>query len=232
MTLIYILAGIMLVAAVVVNRKNAHYLLAGYNTLPEIKKREFDLVLFLKFFKRFLFFLTISYLVIGLTLHDVVRNENWLIIFSVMYPLFGFLVLIVKSEQFYDNRRKSNITIFLIGGGVILAIIISIAIGMSKPNIKVEVEHLCISGPYGAKINYQDIVVVEKIIMPNQARKIEGFQLGNVRKGRFELCNNEVATIISTTDSADHLMIMTHDGKYIIEYDRIVENQIIDKLKK
>lgn len=232
MTLIYILAGIMLFSAVVVNSKNAHYLLAGYNTLPESKKSTFDLVRFLKFFKNFLFLLALSYLVIGLILHNVVRSENGLMVFAVMYPLFGFLILIFNSLKFYGSTRKSTILLIFIGGGVILAVMISIGIGMSKPNIKVEVEQLHISGPYGTKISYQDIVGIEKITMPTHPKKIEGFQLGAVRKGRFALFNNEMVTIISTTDSAEHLMIVTHAGKYIIEYDSLVENQIIDKLKK
>lgn len=232
MTLIYILVALMLFAAVVVTRKNAQYILAGYNTLSDEKKREFDLIFFLKFFKRFLFFLAFSYLVIGLILYNIVRNENGSIIFSVMYPLVGFLVLILKSLKFYDNTRRSKVAVFIIGTGVIVAIALSIVIGMNKPEIRVEVEQLYISGPYGGKISYQDIVRIERIPMPSQSKKIEGFQLGNVQKGRFELFSNEVVTIISTTSNTDCLMITTHQGKYIIEYDSMVEHQIIDKLKE
>ncbi|QQT28692.1 DUF3784 domain-containing protein [Sphingobacterium multivorum] len=217
--------------AIVINEKNARYILAGYNSMSEIEKQQFELVKYLKFFKNYLLILAVSYIVIGVILFEMFDNANIGIIFSVLYPFFGFFLLIYKSLNYYRSSSKTNVLVLVAGTAIIIAIITAISIGLSNPTIKLNDNKLFISGPYGKTINIDDILSVEKISTPIQTKKISGFQMGNVRKGKFELPDDEIVTIISTSDKK-YLMIFTKSSKYIIDFDSVLQAKINEKLKK
>ncbi|MDR2275520.1 MAG: DUF3784 domain-containing protein [Sphingobacterium sp.] len=221
----------MLLMAIVVNEKNARYILAGYNSMPSIERRQFELKKFLKFFKNYLLILAVSYLVIGSILFQIFDNANIGILFSVLYPIFGFFLLIYRSLSYYRNTSKTNLLVLGVGMAIIIAIINAIFIGLSNPTIKLNDNKLFISGPYGQILDINDIVAIEKISAPIQTKKISGFQMGNVRKGKFEFPNNEIVTIISTTDK-NYLRIITKSSKYIIDFDSVLQTKINEKLKK
>ncbi|RKF38944.1 hypothetical protein BCY89_26730 [Sphingobacterium siyangense] len=221
----------MLIMAIVINEKNARYILAGYNSMSEIEKQQFELVKYLKFFKNYLLILAVSYIVIGVILFEMFDNANIGIIFSVLYPFFGFFLLIYKSLNYYRSSSKTNVLVLVAGTAIIIAIITAISIGLSNPTIKLNDNKLFISGPYGKTINIDDILSVEKISTPIQTKKISGFQMGNVRKGKFELPDDEIVTIISTSDKK-YLMIFTKSSKYIIDFDSVLQAKINEKLKK
>ncbi|WP_312333986.1 DUF3784 domain-containing protein [Sphingobacterium sp.] len=205
-------------------------MLAGYNSMSEIEKQQFELVKYLKFFKNYLLILAISYIVIGFILIKIFDNANIGIIFSILYPLFGFFLLIYRSLSYYRNSSKTNVAVLVVGTAIIIAIITAISIGLSNPTIKLNDNKLFISGPYGKILNIDDILSVERISTPIQTKKISGFQMGNVRKGKFELPNNEIVTIISTADK-NYLMINTKSSKYIIDFDSVLQSKINEKLK-
>lgn len=217
--------------AIVINEKNARYILAGYNSMSEIEKQQFELVKYLKFFKNYLLILAVSYIVIGFILFEVFDNANIGIIFSVLYPFFSFFLLIYKSLSYYRSSSKTNVLVLVAETAIIIAIITAISIGLSNPTTKLNDNKLFISGPYGKTINIDDILSVEKVSIPIQTKKISGFQMGNVRKGKFELPDNEIVTIISTTDK-NYLMIFTKSSKYIIDFDSVLQAKINEKLKK
>ncbi len=217
--------------AIVINEKNARYILAGYNSMSEIEKQQFELVKYLKFFKNYLLILAVSYIVIGVILFEMFDNANIGIIFSVLYPFFGFFLLIYKSLNYYRSSSKTNVLVLVAGTAIIIAIITAISIGLSNPTIKLNDNKLFIFGPYGKTINIDDILSVEKISTPIQTKKISGFQMGNVRKGKFELPDDEIVTIISTSDKK-YLMIFTKSSKYIIDFDSVLQAKINEKLKK
>ncbi|MDR2271206.1 MAG: DUF3784 domain-containing protein [Sphingobacterium sp.] len=221
----------MLIMAIVINEKNARYILAGYNSMSEIEKQQFELVKYLKFFKNYLLIWAVSYIVIGVILFEMFDNANIGIIFSVLYPFFGFFLLIYKSLNYYRSSSKTNVLVLVAGTAIIIAIITAISIGLSNPTIKLNDNKLFISGPYGKTINIDDILSVEKISTPIQTKKISGFQMGNVRKGKFELPDDEIVTIISTSDKK-YLMIFTKSSKYIIDFDSVLQAKINEKLKK
>ncbi|MGJ1439527.1 MULTISPECIES: DUF3784 domain-containing protein [Sphingobacterium] len=229
--LLYLFFSIMLIMAIVINEKNARYILAGYNSMSEIEKQQFELVKYLKFFKNYLLILAVSYIVIGVILFEMFDNANIGIIFSVLYPFFGFFLLIYKSLNYYRSSSKTNVLVLVAGTAIIIAIITAISIGLSNPTIKLNDNKLFISGPYGKTINIDDILSVEKISTPIQTKKISGFQMGNVRKGKFELPDDEIVTIISTSDKK-YLMIFTKSSKYIIDFDSVLQAKINEKLKK
>ncbi|WP_426791872.1 DUF3784 domain-containing protein [Sphingobacterium sp. WOUb80] len=229
--LLYLFFFIMLIMAIVVNEKNARYILAGYNSMSEIEKHQFELVKFLKFFKNYLLILAVSYIVIGFILIKMFDNANIGIVFSVLYPFFGFFLLIYRSLSYYRNSSKTNVLVLVVGTAIIIAVITAISIGLSNPTIKLNNNKLFISGPYGKILNIDEILSVEKISTPIQAKKVSGFQMGNVRKGKFELPDDEIVTIISTTDK-NYLMIFTKSSKYIINFDSVLQAKINEKIKK
>ena len=72
-----------------INENNAKYLLAGYNTMSKEKKEAFDLINYLKFFKKFFINLAIYssliYLIFYIAFDEVTASIVYII--SILIPL-------------------------------------------------------------------------------------------------------------------------------------------------
>jgi ascorbate-specific PTS system EIIC-type component UlaA len=86
----------------IINETNANYLLAGYNTMSEKEKENFDLKKYLKFFKSF--FLNIAllslliYLILILLLDEELAAIAYAISISIPWPYFVY-----KSNKFIKH---------------------------------------------------------------------------------------------------------------------------------
>lgn len=86
----------------IINETNANYLLAGYNTMSEKEKENFDLKKYLKFFKSF--FLNIAllslliYLILILLLNEELAAITYAISISIPWPYFAY-----KSNKFIKH---------------------------------------------------------------------------------------------------------------------------------
>ena len=91
MSLVYLLIGLG------INERNAEYLLAGYNTASEDKKRNFNLNKYLKFFKLFFvrlsFFPLLSWLFVSL----VINRDQRQIVFWSLLQLTPFVLFLRRS---------------------------------------------------------------------------------------------------------------------------------------
>ena len=226
MGIIYFLTILIGLVFLLVNERTAKYVLSGYNTLSEIDRNNFDLKGYVQFFRVFLLCLAISYLLIGFVLFKSV-DKTPLIIYSVLYPLLGFYLLIILCSKHYNSNKSTSMVLF-IGGTTIIAVAFSIYIGIKPANIDTNAEYLKIEGPYGETLYYTDIVEVKKIPKPKALNKVEGFQLGENKKGLFELKNNQLVRVISKKDTC--LFLITENENYIIDYDKDLYVLIKSKL--
>ena len=81
---------------------NARYLLSGYNTMSAEKRNAFDIKGFVKFFRRFHFFLGISFIVFGILIAHVFV-EPVITAFIVGYPVVMYIYLIVAGNRFWRH---------------------------------------------------------------------------------------------------------------------------------
>ena len=74
-----------------INENNAKYLLAGYNTMSKEKKEAFDLINYLKFFKKFF---------ISLTIYSTLFFAIFYIAFDEIIALIAYCVPIVVATPY------------------------------------------------------------------------------------------------------------------------------------
>ncbi|MDB9712217.1 DUF3784 domain-containing protein [Flavobacteriaceae bacterium] len=90
---------ILLGLAYYLNPKNAKYLLAGYNTMSDIERDNFDIVNYLKFFKSFFikisFYSTLIFVFTSLLYDEEIAAIVWAISLTVPWPYY-----IIKSQKF------------------------------------------------------------------------------------------------------------------------------------
>jgi|GEM_PF-896725 len=214
MNIIYFVSCLLLFVCFVVNKETAKYLLSGYNRLSEIERNNFNLNGYLKFLKTFLIILSVSYLLFGLMIQYSFERDV-LIIYSVLYPLVGLLLMLILASSFQKKKKEKNL-LLTVGPLLVITIIIAIFIGMKTSKVTIEKDYIDISGPYGEQLFYKDMLEVKVVASPQQTRKISGFQLDNYRKGEFQLSNGERVKIISGKDSC--LMIVTARKKYMLDF--------------
>ncbi len=93
MTLIYLLVGFC------INKDNAKYLLAGYNTMSPGKKQSFDIVKYLEFFNPFFKRLSL-YPSLTFVLFLIFLREEQLIVAWSLSQMLPFIWFMVKSLKF------------------------------------------------------------------------------------------------------------------------------------
>ena len=90
---------ILIFSGYVVTLNNAHYLLAGYNTMSEKERNNFDLVSYLKFFKSFFikltFYSTLIFAVTYFFYDEEIAAIAWCLSLTVPWPYF-----IIKSQKY------------------------------------------------------------------------------------------------------------------------------------
>ena len=84
----------------IVNEKNADYLLAGYNTMSKEEKIRFDLINYLKFFRKFMLNFSLCTAIIYFISNIFFNIETCAIIYAITvcvpWPYF-----IIRSNKFY-----------------------------------------------------------------------------------------------------------------------------------
>ncbi len=85
-----------------INENNAEYLLSGYNTMSKEEKESFDLINYLKFFKKFF---------INLTIYSTLFFAIFYIAFDEIIALIAYCVPIIVSTPYMiykGNKFKIN----------------------------------------------------------------------------------------------------------------------------
>ncbi|MCR9154231.1 MAG: DUF3784 domain-containing protein [Bacteroidetes bacterium] len=218
--MLYLIFGIgifFLLMAFLLNEKNASYLLSGYNTMSEEEKANFDLLNYLKTFKRFHIFLGASFMVLGLAILYMLGADA-AGIFLGLYPIIAYIWLILESRKYYldpQKARKNNIAAIVLGltllgvGGLFFY-------GYQENQIRVEEDRLVISGMYGLEMEGDQIESLELIEeLPALSIRINGFSTGRIKKGYYKTESGERIRLLINSAERPILMIVPKSGPVI-----------------
>ena len=183
------LSGVYAVLAFVVNERNARYLLSGYNTMTEERRREFDLKGYLKEFRRFFLSLSIGNLIVVTAVY-ILGLLQYAVIASLVVMFLALPYLIMRGQRYDHHKGKRN----WLGGYIAVAVLIIVGVGVSwlisagmKENeFIVGGDHLEIAGMYGEAIPLRDINSASLVdALPVLVAKTNGFSLAQHLKGYF-----------------------------------------------
>lgn len=211
---IFILPGIFVGMAFIITKKNAKYLLSGYNTMSAADREKVDLDGYLRLFKRFHIFLGFSLLAITLLMRFI--SPNLTEIFTVVYPIGAYGFFIFKSNHFFNptNFQKgfSRVVSGVLAVGA-LVIVYFLVISFKETEVKIQGNQLELTGIYGIKIDKKNITDIRLIDqMPRISSRTNGFNGGSYRKGNFRMSDGSRAKLFINQNTKSYLLLKTRSG--------------------
>ena len=95
---------ILIFSGYVVTLNNAHYLLAGYNTMSKKERENFDLKNYLKFFRKFMLNVALYTLVIYFLASLLFNPKTSAIIYAICISIPWPYFIIISNERFLKNK--------------------------------------------------------------------------------------------------------------------------------
>jgi len=205
-----------------VTEKNAKYILAGYNTMNEADRSQFDLKSYLRFFRRFHAFLGGSLLLVGLSLHYL-APEALTGAFISIYPILAYMYFIWRGSRYQatlpgqsrSTKKWSKVGIYILGI-TLLGIIALTYYGYKNDPILITSQGIELKGMYGEKIPYMEIESIKVVdALPSICFRSNGFALGNIYKGYFQTKERERVKLLINQLQDQYLLIRKKDGSKI-----------------
>lgn len=219
MNIYYLITGLSLffiAIGFIITKRNAKYLLSGYNTMNETQRAKVDIEAYITFFKRFHIFLGISLFIIGATL-QYFMNTTVSGIFIGVYPILAYTYLILKKAKYSKgiNQRQKKLSlliiiiVFLFMGGILID-------GFRDNNITFTPYKLEINGDYGETLQKKDIAKITIVNqLPKIAYKTNAFALGSYKKGYFKTKNGEIVKMFINANNGPYILFLKQNGEKI-----------------
>lgn len=113
--IIIIISIVFIVISFILNEKNAKYLLAGYNTMSDEERESFDIIGFLKAFKRIFILIGLSILFSYILLYFCsLEHYSFILISLIPVILLPYLLFISKKIQAKFIRWWQQIKDFIL----------------------------------------------------------------------------------------------------------------------
>lgn len=227
MTVINLIIGLFMIALGFLV-KSFPNLIAGYNTMSKEKKKNVD-VEGLSTFMRNVFIL------IGLTIifgYYILTFFGFNAVANIIVPFVivsGVTVIAIYAQRFDHNKNKAKRTklTYLILGIVLLFVIGSSALGYIPSKTTFTENTVEFSGMYGFDLeisNIEDIELADEI--PLIMTRTNGFSLGSVKKGTFNLDGFGKSQLLLHSDKPPYLIITKRDGdKIIVNYESLAKTK-------
>ncbi|GAB3172105.1 DUF3784 domain-containing protein [Telluribacter humicola] len=216
----------------IVTRKNAKYILSGYNTMSDAERANVDINGYLNYFKLFHIILGVSLFVETWVISLI--NTNWASLFMITYPLVAYSWMVIQSTS-YTKAFGGKRLISYITGGILL--LIAVFIGLETLNdfqsneLILNEDSIEIKGSYGMTIQKQDVVALRLVkSLPPTSYKLNGFAAGDYAKGTFKLKNGQVVRMFVNKRGHQFLLINTTDGDVYYNSDQIYIPELERKL--
>jgi hypothetical protein len=205
----------------------AYWLISGYNTMSQEKKKNVDVEGLGSFVGNFCFVLGAIIFLGGLFI-AFGKSLIGLIIFAFIFP--ASIYAIIKSQKYDGNSKNPDGTMntktkIIIGSISLLIIFTFIGTGIlmyrgSKPTEFTVVNgYLDIQGFYGEKINFEDIKEISlKDAIPKVNYKSNGFALGSKKKGYFKLDEVGSSKLFIDDSKPPFIFVKTSSKLYILNY--------------
>lgn len=112
---LFVISLVLLFAGFCVTKKNATYMLNGYNTMSAEERECFDLEGFIRFSRRFHIKLAFSYLLLGVAVNTL-EYEQLKVAFVAGYPVLAYMYMIKKIErlELSPNSAQENKWAFIV----------------------------------------------------------------------------------------------------------------------
>ena len=197
-----------------VNAGNAKYLLAGYNTMSEVERKNIDLSLFLPYFRRFHWFLGVSFVVLGWGFYwaggDVAAS-----VFVSLYPLVAYLYFMWRSRILLSTR--SSPAGHSLGIWIMALLLVGIAFllyrGMQPARLELTAEGVVIHGMYGERLAKADIEEIAFLLeLPDIAYRKNGVVLGHLKKGYFRTREGAQVKLLIDTQTSGFVQFTPKEG--------------------
>lgn len=221
-TLLIILSSALLIALMgyLVKEKKMYWLISGYNTAKKEEKERYDIEGLANFLATQMYIMAGLFVIASVMIYfrqDILGG----LVFFLILPQSMYLV--IKAQSFYKAKEEEKAkvrkqTVFL---GIFLAVTIIFVSGLLYLSyipavIDLEDEYVDIKGLYGRKLYYSEItnISLEENI-PKIVKRTNGSSIGEIKKGRFSLENQENVLLFLEKDGPDYLVI-EYQGRKII----------------
>ena len=215
--------------------KSAPNLIAGYNTMPQDKKKNVDVEGLSTYMRNSLIIIGLSIIAgyylfkwIGFT---VIANSMILIV-----TLIGVTIMVIKAQRFDHNKyksKKTRVTYFILG--VVLACVIGlITYGCIPSRAILNDDTIRFTGMYGFEMIVSDIDHIELVDkIPAVNIRTNGYSFGAIHKGTFKLEKLGKCRLLIHSNKSPYLMISKKNGdKIIVNYkDKTETERIYDMIK-
>ncbi|NOZ07383.1 MAG: DUF3784 domain-containing protein [FCB group bacterium] len=210
------MSAVFLLIGLIVNRRNAKYLLSGYNMLSADERKAVNLNRYIPLLKKFHLFLGFSFLGIGLFLKQYYGDIQTGIFLGV-YPLLAYLYLIWRSREFVRGTQQKKLAAAFVLLALMLVFISGLFIvGLRENRLLIHTDNLEITGLYGEIISKADIKSLTLVRqLPEIKSKTNGFNLGAIDKGYFITGDGVPVKLILNSDQTPILRVTRHAGKEI-----------------
>lgn len=208
-----------------VKYKHVYGLISGYNTMTEQQKAKVNTLELGNLVGNLLFAMALLFTISGVCFLLRWDHAGLFLIFLII-PVT--IYAIIKAQTYDgntrnpDGTRKKSSSIF-IGAVVLFLAVTGVAMGMlfvqggNKPVLEVDADYFRISGLYGTNIALADITVVETSnSFPQMKRRVSGYAVGSIRKGKFRLISNETAMVYLNDQDACVLKLQAKGLLYFI----------------
>lgn len=201
-----------------INKKNAGYLLAGYNTMSAEEKTKIDIEAYLKTFKRFHLFLGLSFLLLGgLFIYFVGEDSAGL--FLAIYPILAYTGWLIRG-RFYFKSPIRKLAIGMLFFSLFIVVILFWA-GQKQTEIKMYEQAITLTGIYGETIKKDDLKNIELVSeLPPIKARVNGFAHSTIKKGVFKTQEGEKVKIFIHSESDGFIKILKIDGKQLYFNDK------------
>lgn len=198
--------------------KSSPSLIAGYNTMPEDKKKNVDIVGLSTYMRN-------GFVIIGLSIIVGYYLFKWIgftviaesIIGIVILP--GVLIVVINSQRFDKNKdkaKRAKLTYSFLG--LVAVCVIGLFIyGYSPSKVDISNSRIKFSGIYGFEMNVSDIDGVElSDDLPEIKMRTNGFSSGAIRKGFFKLDKFGKSRLLIHSNRLPYLIITKNNSEKII----------------
>lgn len=198
--------------------KSSPSLIAGYNTMPEDKKKNVDIVGLSTYMRN-------GFVIIGLSIIVGYYLFKWIgftviaesIIGIVILP--GVLIVVINSQRFDKNKdkaKRAKLTYSFLG--LVAVCVIGLFIyGYSPSKVDISNSRIKFSGIYGFEMNVSDIDHVElSEDLPEIKMRTNGFSSGAIRKGFFKLDKFGKSRLLIHSNRLPYLIITKNNSEKII----------------
>jgi membrane protein implicated in regulation of membrane protease activity len=226
--------------------KKAYWLISGYNTMPEEKKKNVDTEGLGKLISNMCFALAALFIVSSI-LMLIHRTALALIVFILIMPVI--IYTLINAQKYDGNVRNSKGTMktgtkILIGSIVSVLFLIAIGIGAmaysgsKTAGYSIDNGMLKISGIYGQEIPIYEISGLElKQTIPEVLQRTNGSAVDSMLKGNFKLKDIGAAKLFVDAEKPPFIYLKWNSTIYYLDSEESgkteeLYNLLSEELKK